>query len=318
MRILTAPTKVLVGALLVLLASACVPATGTVPSAPRLLQRDAPSGKILYVRDGDIWMWQNGDVRQFSTGGTWHQPAWSPNGREIAYVYLGRNFSDIFVMGADGADARRLTKGQATYLPDNDWAMRPTWSPDGSQIAFVSDSNSYFPLVWVMNKDGGNRRQLVTAATGLEAADALSWSPDGKSLAVTAMGKEASQIYLVDVARGTAEKLTSHPKGAFDPAWSPDGDSIAYIARDGANGDLHVRNVDGTRDASLGRLPYVRAPAWSPDGTSLAVVAAPSGVFQIWVMSVTKTAEGYQLGEPRQITNDSSIDATAGLSWTAS
>ena len=55
-------------------------------------------GRILYVRDGNLWLWQSGTSRQFSDGGTWYQPSFSPDGTEIAYVYWTFNFSDIFVM----------------------------------------------------------------------------------------------------------------------------------------------------------------------------------------------------------------------------
>ena len=135
-------------------------------------------GRLLYVRDGNLWLLQGGTSRQFSDGGTWYQPSFSPDGAEIAYVYWTFNFSDIFVMSSDGAASRRLTRGQAGNIQDSDWAFRPRWSPDGSQIAYITDTNSQFPLVWLMSRDGGNRRQVLTPALGIEWADAISWAPD--------------------------------------------------------------------------------------------------------------------------------------------
>src|SRR5207248_4315522 len=126
----------------------------------------------------------------------------------------------IFVMTADGASARRLTKGQASNIMDSDWAFRPRWSPDGAQIAFVSDANSQFPVVWLMNKDGSGRHQVMTVGYGVDWADALSWAPDGKRIAMsagpTAPSVDPGQIWLLDVAKGTATKLTEHPNGAID------------------------------------------------------------------------------------------------------
>lgn len=296
-----------------------VAASGPLGDASARQAAEALPGRILYVRDGNLWLWERGSSRQYSEGGTWRQPSFSPDGKEIAYVYWLDNFSDIFVMSADGSQTRRLTRGQASYLPDNVWSFRPAWSPDGAQIAYVSDATTQFPVVWLMNRDGGNRRQLMTAGYGVDWADAISWSPDGKRLAVVAGGvppnPSPGQIYVLDVAKGGVEKLTTHAGGAFDPAWSPDGDTIAYIGRPEGPGQLWLRSVDGEQEAHADRLAWVRSPVWSPDGKSLAVLAAQGGTFQIWVMSVRRTADGYEIGEPRQLTNEGSIDAMSGLSW---
>jgi TolB protein len=306
------------GAAMLAAAAGCAPTAATVPAVPAALQaREEIPGRMVYVRDGNLWLYQNGDARQLTSGGTWFQPAFSPDGQEIAYVFWENNFSDIFVMAWDGRSSRRLTRGQAASIMNNDWSFRPTWSPDGSQIAYISDAASYFPLVWVMDKDGGSRRQVLTAATGIESADALSWAPDGKRIAVTGLMQGLqSQIYVLDVPRGTVEKLTSHPNGSFDPAWSPDGQAVAYIGREGAQGELFVKRVDGEGEpARLGKLAYVRSPQWSPDGKSLAVLAAQGGTFQVWLIPVRGSGETIELGEPRQLTRDGTIDAASGLSW---
>src|SRR5688572_14915211 len=136
---------------------------GIAPSTVRQAT-DMPPGRILYVRDGNLWLWHGGSSHQFSEGGTWFQPSFSPGGKEIAYVYWAENFSDVFVMAADGTRARRLTRGQSGNIMDNSWAFRPSWSPDGERIAFVSDANSRFPQLWLMGQDGGGRRQLALPA----------------------------------------------------------------------------------------------------------------------------------------------------------
>ncbi len=278
---------------------------------------DIPAGRILYVRDGNLWMWQGGNSRQFSEGGTWFQPAFTRDGKEIAYVYWASNFSDLFVMAADGSSSRRLTRGQSSSLPDNSWAFRPAWSPDGSRLAYVTDANSQHNQVWLMSKDGEGRRQITSEALGISWADSLSWEPGGGQIAVTAAPsmRDPSQIYLLDVAKGTLEKLTSHANGAVDPAFSPDGETLAYIGRAGLQGNLWVRSPDGQREGHLDKLSFVRSPAWSPDGKSLAVLAVNAGMFEIWVIGVQKTDDGYELGEPRQLTKDAGVDPMSGLTW---
>ncbi|MBA2450459.1 MAG: PD40 domain-containing protein [Chloroflexi bacterium] len=309
--------SLLLGLLALLVGAGCGSTPAAIPSAASsvLQGRDQPSGKLLYVREGNLWIWQDGESRPLTSGGTWRQPALSPSGLEIAYVQRQQNFADLFAMASDGSSSRRLTSGQAQALGDNDWTMRPAWSPDGVQIAYTSDANSPFPVAWLMNKDGSAKRQIMIPAMGLDWADAMSWEPGGKRLAVTAMGRDASQIYILDIARGFAERLTNHPAGAFDPAWSPDGSAIAYVGRDSNRGELRLERPDGSGDTRSDKLAYVRSPAWSPDGATLAVLSAQSGSFDIWIASVRTDGEAIELGEPRQLTRDGGIDAASGLSW---
>jgi TolB protein len=281
-------------------------------------QSDLPVGRILFVRDGNLWMWQGGNSRQFSEGGIWSQPSFSPDGKQVAYVHWAGNFSDIFLMAADGTDPRRLTRGQSASLMDNSWAMRPTWSPDGSRLAFISDQASTHNQLWVMSKDGDARRQLTSELTGVLWVDSLSWEPNGNRLAMTAAPDivSPSHIYLIDIAKGAYARFTDELNGAFDPSFSPDGSTLAYIGRPSGQTTLTVQTLDGSLKATFDRLPFLRSPAWSPDGKTLAFLSAQGGVFEIWMVPVLSDAASITLGEPRQLTRDAAIDPMSGLSWT--
>lgn len=296
-----------------------VASIGIAAAAPPLSQQTGSqlNGRILFVREGNLWLWQAGTSRQFSQGGTWNQPAFSSDGKDIAYVYWADNFSDIFVMSADGTNSRRLTRGQSASLPDNSWAMRPAWSPDGARLAFISDANSNHNQVWVMSSDGGSRRQLTSEALGLLWADSLAWDPSGERIAVTAAPdmRVPSNVYLIDVAKGTFEKLSTQLNGAYDPSFSPDGSAIAYVGRPNSRGVLVVQTLDGKQTASLDKLPFLRSPVWAPDGKTIAFLAGQGGTFEIWTMSVQYTAAGFELGEPHQLTRDAAVDPISGLSW---
>jgi TolB protein len=297
------------------------PNTGNIqPAAQQVFpvqQAETLAGRILFVRDGNLWMWQAGNSRQFSQGGTWSQPSFSPDGKEVAYVFWSNNFSDLFVMASDGSESRRLTRGQSASLPDNSWAMRPTWSPDGSRLAFVSDANSNHNQVWIMAKDGAGRKQLTSEAIGILWADSLAWEPAGTRIAVTAAPdmRAPSHIYLIDVGKGTYEKFSNQLNGAYDPSFSPDGSTLAYISRPATQPVLTIQSLDGQHDATFEKLPFMRSPVWSPDGRSVAFLSAQGGVFEIWTMSVTSTDDGFALGEPRQLTRDAAVDPMSGLSW---
>src|SRR5690349_786675 len=140
---------------------------------------------MLLISGGDLWLLDASGPHQLATGGTFSQPAWAPDGTTFAYVYRGTNFADIFVTDDQGQNQVRLTNSQSTVLDNNDWNLRPAFSPDGQLIAFVSDRNSTFPTLWVMDVDGNGRDPLSTPGLLEEAVDTLAWAPDGSQLAFT-------------------------------------------------------------------------------------------------------------------------------------
>jgi TolB protein len=311
LRLLAVPLLALAAVVLGCLA----PASGSLRAAQVLPLGDSLGGKILFVKDGNLWVWADGRARQMTTGETWRQPQWSPDGIEIAYVYRATNFSEIFIMNADGSNNRRLTNGQASTLSDNDWVFRPTWSPNGAQIAYVSDSDTYNPVVWLMNRDGSGKKQLLGVTDFQDAADALSWSPDGKRLAVTAFGHDPSQIVLVETARAAVQPVTSSPKGALDPAWSPDGATLAYAVRESGRMDIRARRLEGPAEVEVSRGGLARAPAWSPDGRHLAYISSRGGGFELYAVDVGGDGGQPTIGNERQLTQDLNVDAASGLSW---
>ncbi|MCA1603060.1 MAG: hypothetical protein LC776_15970, partial [Acidobacteria bacterium] len=171
---------------------------------------------------------------------------------------------EIFVMNADGSNQRRLTANS------ND--RYPTWSPDGTKIAFSSFFSHRFRLI-IMNADGSNQRVIQTGDNRNYYDPA--WSPDGSKLAVLGGGV----IYLINIDGTNLTRIT--PVGSnesdvdADPAWSPDGSKLAF--RRGINCDFNdcwggmqiwVVNADGSNPTML-RDGYYSSPAWSPDGTKI-------------------------------------------------
>ena len=137
------------------------------------------------------------------------RPAWSPDGRAIAYVSRSKakeaGKADIFLMDADGSNPRQLTKGGAAEIN-----VDPSWSPDGTEIRFCSNRNGGNE-VYVMNRDGGGVRQLTHGTRGRIFHP--SWSPDGLQVV---FGKgDASAIYIMN-ADGTNVRVLEKS------AWHPD------------------------------------------------------------------------------------------------
>jgi TolB protein len=302
--------------LLVVTAPAGTPAAADQPAAP------APAGRILFVKDGDLWVWEAAlGAHPLATGGTFAQPSWAPDGASLAYVYRGTNFSDIFVTDDQGQAQTRLTNSQSTILDNDDWNLRPTWSPDGKLIAFVSDHSSALPTLWLMNADGSGRRTLSTPGLNSEAVDSMAWSPDGAQLAVTLFNEpgptQVALIPLGSAGRQAGRILTDLPGGALDPAWAPDGSWLAFAGRDGYAIDVYAERPDGSGTQKLtsdGLL--ARSPAWSPDGRHIAYLLNRGGYFEIWMVDVQADESGaLAVSTPRQLTQDLHVDATSGLSW---
>jgi TolB protein len=279
-------------------------------------------GRILFIKDGDLWLLDANGPRALATGGSFTQPAWAPDGASLAYVYRGTNFADIFTTDDQGQSQVRLTNSQSTILDNNDWNLRPAFSPDGQLIAFVSDHSSTLPTLQLMNAaDGSGRHTVATPGLQEEDVDTLAWSPDGSQLAMTVFNEPGpTQIALLPVSatsRQPGRVLTSMPGGALDPTWSPDGSWLAFAGHDGPAIEIYAVQPDGssvTRLTSDGLL--ARAPVWSPDGQHIAYLSNKSGYFEVFVIDVTADASGaLTASPPRQLTNDLQVDAASGLSW---
>jgi dipeptidyl aminopeptidase/acylaminoacyl peptidase len=149
------------------------------------------------------------------------------------------------------------------------------WSPDGSQVAFISNISGRNNL-WSVPATGGWPTQL-TISDQRQASPA--WSPDGKWIAYMSdkNGNELWNIFLVSPQSGEVTSLTAAPDTAFEaPAWSPDSRLVAYITKAKTSPSFEIEFIDlATRRATsitrnsppqLGNF----SPLWSPDGKSIA------------------------------------------------
>ncbi len=224
-------------------------------------------------------------------------PAVSPDGQYVAFLSSRDIFSiDLYVADAEtGRIVERL--GSVNRDPHFD-AIRflnssGTWSPDGRRFAFVAFTRGDNELaIWNVQTGRIERRFEVG---GVSALSQPAWSPDGETIALSGLDGGISDLYLVDVASGTARQLTNDRYGDLQPTWSPDGETLAFTTDRGPNGTnfstldyseprLALIDVE-TGDIEV-RRPFARGlqhnPQFTPDGEGLYFISDHDGFKDIY------------------------------------
>ncbi|MFQ5797692.1 MAG: peptidase MA family metallohydrolase [Bacteroidota bacterium] len=170
--------------------------------------------------------------------------------------------------------ARRLT--DHTKI-GNFYNTSPVISPQGDKIAFISDRDDYFDVFIMSGIDGAIRKKLVK---GNRTADfeelhlltpGITWSPDGKKIALAVKSGSRDAIFAIDVRSGDRDKYEfDQLSGIFSVDWSPSGDRLAFVGIQGAQSDIYVFDVSTKALANLtGDLFTDGDPTWSSDGTTI-------------------------------------------------
>ncbi|HET7314331.1 Tol-Pal system beta propeller repeat protein TolB [Salinisphaera sp.] len=174
----------------------------------------------------------------------------------------------------------------ATVYSSQDPIMSPSWSPDGSKLAYVA-FNVYKGISSIRVQDlaTGNVRTIVSGP-GVNGAPAF--SPDGNRIALTKSTNGDSNIFVYNLASGQMRQLTH--SGSIDTAaaWSPDGSHIAFTSDRGGQPQIYEMSSQG---GQVQRLTYDgqsnRRADFSPDGESLAMVQKSANGFRIAIMDLS-------------------------------
>jgi Tol biopolymer transport system component len=177
-----------------------------------------------------------------SAGASDDEPAWSPDGSQIAFRSNRGSNSSIWVMNADGSDPHQLLPGDA-YMGD------PIWSPDGSRVAFSSDqdlaSGSFGTSIWIANADGTDPIRV----TFEEGGDIVTgWSPDGSGLVFMRSVDQSDyswDVWTVNVDGTHERQLTTWPGYDGGAIYSPDGMSLAFTSDEFGGSDAIAEGENG-------------------------------------------------------------------------
>ena len=200
----------------------------------------------------------------------------------IAYVVeLAKNSFELHVADADGANAQPALRSREPI-------MSPSWSADGTRLAYVSFESGK-PVVYTHAIATGQRRVLANFR-GSNSAPA--WAPDGKSLAVVLTRDGLSQIYSISADGSNVQRLTRSADIDTEPVFSADGKFIYFTSDRGGGPQIYRMNTDGSNVARVTFSgDYNVSPRISADGRLLAYIGRRGGRFQVHTLDLVTNQE---------------------------
>jgi hypothetical protein len=268
-------------------------------------------GTIYFAQANRIWRLRKGNLAPVTPPSLrFASPAVTPGGELTAATYLAAGQSAIAYGGPDFSNMAPLNP-----LPKDPHQgsldLKPTFSPDGTRIAFMSDRARGYADEAIWEGPIRARPHQVSFppdATGGD--DAPAYAADGKTLSFVAWRDNHGGLDQAAVPFGRAKSIakpTDHD--IMDPAPGADG-QLAYTQRQGDAENIFVGAADATGGKGVTSFNDCRQPAWSPDGKNLLFISPHKGTFDLWMVPATG-------GDAVELTAGADLDANSRPAWVA-
>ena len=243
-------------------------------------------------------------------------PAWSSDGRRLAYVGEVDGFRQIFVRELDTGAERRVTTEARDHI-------QPAWSPDGARLAYVrarapagrlepNDLDGWYQEngeIWSLELASGEETRLVGDGFG------PAWSADGTALAFDAQWAGPRRIWVADARGRNPREVSSDSSEAVvhvQPRWSPDGARLVFRRVEKTVSDVAVVEVaSGAMTRVTDDNVLDADPVWSPDGRHIYFASYRGGGLNVWRVPVHP--EGRPAGPAEQLTTGAGNDVQVAV-----
>ncbi|KPJ76817.1 MAG: translocation protein TolB [Deltaproteobacteria bacterium SG8_13] len=221
-------------------------------------------------------------------------PAWSSDGKWLAYTTYANNKPDIFIRQVNG-NGRVVIDKKGTN-------MTPAWAPGRFELA-ASLSVSGDQEIYLLTGKG----KIIKRITRNWAADlSPTWSPDGKKIAFVSSRSGSPQIYVQELDSGRVERVTFEGNYNTQPKWSPVGNRIVYTGTTFETGlsDIFLIDMEDLEPVRLtGDAGNNESPDWSPDGSLIVFSSTREGPSRLYVMTTYGTDQRRLLSLPGEQSN---------------
>jgi len=285
-----------------------------------------PGGRILFVRDGNVWVWDEGDSSELFGSRAASDARWSPDGDQVLYVSNESSYSNLMLRDLATGAVEQLTDnappidfepGSALYVGWSSWARDPAWSESG-RIAFIADyEESGRMALWLIETPGENAVLAPELAPEAFDIDGTSISVSGALTAYAVKMFDGvdyrTAVVLRDLSDGAVYPLVDEPGGVYDPAISPDEQWIAMTIRStGGTSDIWIASRADRSATQVTFGEQAVASTWSPDGSWLAYLRPSGDGFALQAIPV---ARGGPAGASIGLGEWDGLDSTSGMSW---